>query len=426
MNVIRSDSTANAKLGRWRALFYAIAAGARVLTAMAAVALLAMPILIAGAGPERGAGATGGLIVLGLVSLGLGIPLIAIVLARTDWKAAAALLGCPSGSQSDHCFARPRTLVRPLAHTVVMITLGGAVTVFTTLVVIGSLVALISPLLTAIGDQAVIGPFTVHSIPQSVIAACIGVVILTGVLLTAPFVARAHANEVRLVLTHPEQLLQRDLMITAQSRARLVRAFDTERRRIERDLHDGVQPQLLSVSMTIGMALAALPEDVPGRGDVVRAQQQARDALDSLRRFVRNIHPQVLVDHGLGAAIGEIADSLAIPITIEDDLDRRLSPEVESNLYFCVVELITNVVKHSGADNARIEFQELDGNVVTVAVEDDGHGGANSLLDDRGGLRGVADRIAALDGDMTVNSPLGGPTRITIILTDPEGDHRDD
>lgn len=422
---MRSDATAPSEVGRWRAILYSGAACARVLIAIAAVVLLAMPILIAGAASERGAATIGGLIVAGLALLGIGLPLISIALARMDWSATAALLDRPLGSYQSVSLIRPRTLIRPLAHTVIMITLGGAIAVLTALIVIGSLVAMISPLLTAIGDQAVIGPFTVQTMPQSIAAACTGVILLVGVILTAPTVARAHAAEVLHVLTHPEQRLQRDLMVTAQSRARLVRAFDIERRRIERDLHDGVQPQLLSVSMTLGMALAALPEGAPGRGDVIRAQQQAREALDSLRHFVHNIHPQVLIDHGLGAAIGEIADTLTVPITIDDGLSGRLSSEIETNLYFCVAELIANVVKHSEADRARVEFKELQDDVVTATVEDNGRGGAGALLEDGGGLHGVADRIAALDGDMAIDSPLGGPTRITITLAEPGREHAD-
>ena len=119
---------------------------------------------------------------------------------------------------------------------------------------------------------------------------------------------------VQQILTRPEQRLRHDLAATSQSRARLVRSFDVERRRIERDLHDAVQPQLLSVSMTLGLALAALPSDSPGRDDIVRAQQQARKTLDDLRRVVRNIHPQVLIDHGLGSAVREIGDNFTIPV----------------------------------------------------------------------------------------------------------------
>jgi signal transduction histidine kinase len=124
------------------------------------------------------------------------------------------------------------------------------------------------------------------------LASVIGVGVLTGLVVTSPAFSRAHALLVLQVLTRPEQRLQRDLTMTAQSRARLVRAFDIERRRIERDLHDGVQPQLLSVSMTLGLALAAMPDDAPGRSDVARAQDQAKQTLGALRSFVRTSIPR--------------------------------------------------------------------------------------------------------------------------------------
>jgi signal transduction histidine kinase len=306
-----------------------------------------------------------------------------------------------------------------LAYTVMMLTIGGAIAVFAALVVLVSLVAVISPLLTAMGDPVIIGPFTVSTVPQSVLASVIGVAALTGLVVTSPAFSRAHALLVLQVLTRPEQRLQHDLTLTAQSRARLVRAFDIERRRIERDLHDGVQPQLLSVSMTLGLALAAMPDDAPGRSDVARAQDQAKQTLGALRSFVRNIHPQVLIDHGLGAAIRELADTLTLPIAVEDRLTGRLPTEIETNLYFCVAELLTNVVKHSNAGQAQVRLQRPAPGLVEVRVRDDGGGGAGTAHRDNGGLNGISDRIAALDGDLEIDSPLGGPTAITIAIPVP-------
>lgn len=403
-------------IGRWRGVRYTAAAGARALASIAGVALLGTPIVLAVTGPERGTGGVGALLVAGLALLGLGLPLIAVVLARTDWSGSAALLDLAAGGRPETQLSEPRTLVRPLAYTVVMLTLGGAVAVLAALIVVGLLVALISPFLAAIGDQAVVGPFTVSTVPQSLLAAVIAVVVLAGLVCATPVVARAHASLVLQVLTRPEQRLQRDLSVTAQSRARLVRAFDVERRRIERDLHDGVQPQLLSVSMTLGLALAAMPADAPGRHDVARAQEQARQTLESLRQFVRNIHPQVLIDHGLGAAVGELVDTFAVPITVDDQLGDRLPADTETNLYFCVAELLANVVKHSGANHTGVTLRRPQPELVQIRVHDDGCGGAGTSRHENGGLDGIADRIAALDGDLVIDSPLGGPTTVVITL----------
>lgn len=404
------------KIGRSRASLYTVAVCARTLIAMVTVALLTAPIGLVMMDSDRGAEGAGALVAAGLALLGLGLPLISLVLTRTDWSGAAALLDRNAGGHPQTRLSEPRTLVRPLAYTVIMLTLGGAIAVLAALIVVASCVALISPILAAMGDQAVIGPFTVKTVPQSLLAAIIAVVLLAGLIFVSPIVARAHAVLVLQVLTRPEQRLQRDLTMTTQSRSRLVRAFDVERRRIERDLHDGVQPQLMSVSMTLGLALAEMPTDTPGREDVIRAQDQARQTLEALRRFVRNIHPQVLIDHGLGAAIGELADTLTLPIDIEDQLTDRLPAEVETNLYFCVAELLTNVVKHSGASRAEIRLQQPQPDLVQVSVHDDGSGGAGSHRQETGGLDGIADRIAAFDGTLAIDSPLGGPTAITITL----------
>jgi signal transduction histidine kinase len=308
-----------------------------------------------------------------------------------------------------------------------MLTFGGAIAVLAALLIIGSGVALVSPFLAAAGDQAVIGPVTVATLPQSIVAAVIAIVVLAVLVMVAPLAARTHAALAVQVLTRPEQRLEHDLTRTTQSRTRLVRAFDVERRRIERDLHDGVQPQIMSVSMTLGLALAEMTDDAPGREDVIRAQQQTQHALDAMRHFVHNIHPQVLVDHGLAPALRELSDGLTLPVDIRDDLPGRLPTEIETNLYFCLAELLSNVVKHSGATLATVRLNRPQHGIVQVDVHDDGHGGAHYGLPQPGGLDGIADRLAAFDGELAIDSPVGGPTDITLTVndTDFEGSHDD-
>lgn len=411
-------------IGRWRGAFYVSAVGVRTLIAMAVVAALGTPIAIALADGDRGTAGVGVLVVAGLVLLGVGLPLVASALASADWHGSAAMLNRPATGIPVVRLAEPRTLIRPMAYAAVMLTLGGAAAVLGFLVVVGSAVTIAGPFLVASGDQIVIGPFTIDTVPESLLAAIIGFALLTAYLLWSRIIARWHAAVVAQVLTRPEQRLQLDLAMTAQSRTRLVRAFDVERRRIERDLHDGVQPQLMSVSMTLGLALAEMPAGAPGREDVIRAQDQTRRTLEALRRFVRNIHPQVLIDHGLGAAVGELADTLALPIAVADRLPDRLPADVETNLYFCVAELLANVVKHSGAGRAEVRLDRTRDGSVLVSVRDDGGGGAGATRHDGGGLDGIADRIAAFDGSLVVDSPLGGPTAVTISLM-PGGDDDD-
>ncbi|RDI23291.1 signal transduction histidine kinase [Rhodococcus sp. AG1013] len=418
MNGSTSISPGLVPVARWRAATYVAATVTRTLLAVAASALLAAPILIATTEKDWGAERTGAFLVAGLAVLGVGLPLTSAVLAKTDWAAAAPLHDGAEAERPDIQLHEPKTLVRPIAYTVVMLTLGGAVAVLVLLAVIGSVVALFSPYLAITGDSAVIGPFTVTTVAHSLLAAAAGAALLTLLVWTSPALASAHARLVWQVLTRPEERLRHDLTATAQSRARLVRAFDVERRHIERDLHDAIQPQLLSVSMTLGLALTALPQDVPGRDDVVRAQQQARQTLDDLRRVVRNIHPQVLIDHGLGSAVREVADGFAIPVEVDERLGTRLAPDVETNLYFCVAELLSNVVKHSAASRVDILLHRPTPDQVHIVVRDDGCGGAGSQRREDGGLSGITDRLAALDGTLTIDSPLGGPTVITVAVPD--------
>ena len=403
-------------LARWRAASYVTAVAARTLLAVAAAALLSAPILIAATDRTVDAERTGALATTGLALLGVGLPIVSSLLAQIDWASATALRYGAMPSRPETRLREPKTLVRPLAYSVVMLTLGGAIAVSGLLVVVGSMVALFSPYLALTGDTAVIGPITVTTVAQSLVAAIVGAVLLSLLVWASPLLARAHVRLVQQVLTRPEQWLRHDLTATEQSRARLVRSFDVERRRIERDLHDAVQPQLLSVSMTLGLALAAIPEGVPGRDDIVRAQQQARKTLDDLRRVVRNIHPQVLIDHGLGSAVREIGDNFSIPVMVDDRLVPRLPADVETNLYFCVSELLSNVVKHSAATRADVILHRPTPNQVRICVHDNGCGGAGARSREYGGLSGISDRLASLDGTLTVDSPFGGPTCITVAI----------
>lgn len=387
--------------------------------AIGTTALLGMPLWYLAAEPDRGTEQTGMMLGSGLALLGVGLPLIAVVLARLDWNSAARLNGWADSARPGMRLSEPRTLVRPLAYSVLMLTLGGALTVVGVVIVVGAAVALFGPFFVAAGDHIVIGPLTVSAMPEAVLTAVTAVGILTLLVFLAPVLARHHSRLALQLLTRPEQRLQHALTRTAQSRARLVHAFDVERRRIERDLHDGVQPQMLSISMTLGMALASIPADTPGRQDVERAQDQARQTLDALRAFVRNIHPQVLTDHGLAAAVKELADTITIPISVDGQLSQRLPSEIESNLYFCTAELLTNIGKHSNANRASITLRDEADGSIRVTAEDDGKGGAGINRHDTGGLDGIRDRLAALNGDLILDSPLGGPTQATLIVPNP-------
>ena len=220
--------------------------------------------------------------------------------------------------------------------------------------------------------------------------------------------AVAQAALARLLLDPQPERLAAAVADLRRSRVGLVDAFETERRRIERDLHDGVQQRLVALTMTLGRAELDLPEG-PALDLVRAAHQQAEGALEELRSTVRGIHPPVLVDHGLAAAVHEIADRSSVPVDIEITLADRLPAAVETAAYFVVSEALTNVVRHSSARSAQVHAWTRDGRLVLTVV-DDGVGGA--AMDAGTGLAGLALRLEALDGRLQVTSPAGGPTEV--------------
>lgn len=192
-----------------------------------------------------------------------------------------------------------------------------------------------------------------------------------------------------------------------RSRRGLVDTFEIERRRIERDLHDGVQQRLVALTMTLGSAELEV-SDSAGLALLREAHRQAEAALGKLRATVRGIHPQVLSDHGLAAAVDEIVDASPVPVSVDLQVP-RLSGPVETAAYFFVSEALTNIARHSEARSAAVHGWLHRGDLI-VTVVDDGVGGADPAQGT--GLAGLAARLAALDGQVTVVSPAGGPTEV--------------
>jgi signal transduction histidine kinase len=202
----------------------------------------------------------------------------------------------------------------------------------------------------------------------------------------------------------------------AESRAAAVSAADAERRRIERDLHDGTQQRLVSMAMRLGLALATmndLPDDA--RKVIRRAHDDAKDALKELRDLVQGLHPAILADRGLDAALSGIAARAPLPVTLSVDLvpGGRVPVATEAVAFFIVSETLTNTAKHARATRASVSVtQRRHG--LTIKIEDDGGGGADPA---RGsGLHGLAQRAASVDGTLHIHSPEGGPTVITAEL----------
>ena len=217
----------------------------------------------------------------------------------------------------------------------------------------------------------------------------------------------------------PKALLTKRVEQLTQTRAGAIAAHSAELRRIERDLHDGAQARLVSLSMRIGLAKRAYESDPQtGRRLLDEAQQHAEEALAELRHVVRGIHPPILTDRGLAGAVRALAASSGLHVTVQaDDLDDgpRAPVAVESAAYFVVAEALTNAAKHSGAPRATVALTRTRTGV-RVVVRDEGKGGVADSGGDGTGLPGMRRRVAALDGTFTVSSPVGGPTVIETEL----------
>ncbi len=269
-------------------------------------------------------------------------------------------------------------------------------------------VLLLAPALAETEDMAVLG-WHVDPGPEAWLAALIGLVLAVVAAYAVTVAAVGMAGLARLLLEPREAELAAEVADLRRSRVDLVDAFETERRRIERDLHDGVQQRLVALTMTLGRAELDVPEG-PGLTAVQDAHRQAEEALAELRGTIRGIHPRVLVDHGLAAAVHELADRADVPVTVDIRLPERLSPPVEQAAYFVVSEALTNISRHAQARRAGVHAWRHEETFV-LTVEDDGAGGATA--DGSGtGLAGLVVRLEALGGTLQVTSPPGGPTEV--------------
>jgi signal transduction histidine kinase len=199
----------------------------------------------------------------------------------------------------------------------------------------------------------------------------------------------------------------------SRSRVRLVDAFEAERRRIERDLHDGAQQRIVALTMTLGLARLDAPPG-PLADQLAKAHQEACQALAELRELIHGIHPKVLADYGLEAAVSDAADRSATPVDLELALPGRFPEAVEAAAYFVVCEALANVARHSGASRARVTGGHATGRLF-LEIRDDGRGGARTGGEGTG-LTGLADRVSVLDGRLALSSPPGGPTLLRVEI----------
>ncbi|MET7383180.1 sensor domain-containing protein [Streptomyces sp. NPDC005526] len=246
----------------------------------------------------------------------------------------------------------------------------------------------------------------------------ITVTALVGVLFTlaAPWIVRALTTVDRLLvlgLLGPSRLSARVVELESD-RGVVVDTAAADLRRIERDLHDGAQARLVALAMDLGLAKEKLAEDPRAAARMVGAAHgEVKTALQELRDLARGIHPAVLTDRGLDAALSSVASRCTVPVRVEVDLAERPAPAIEGIAYFTVSELLQNISKHSGARSASVDVWRAEDRLM-LQVTDDGAGGAGTS--GGSGLAGLTERLDAVDGILVVDSPVGGPTRVTAEL----------
>ncbi|MFE1772502.1 sensor histidine kinase [Streptomyces sp. NPDC059008] len=234
-----------------------------------------------------------------------------------------------------------------------------------------------------------------------------------------PWVARWLSNVDRAMvrgLLSPSDELERRIAELESDRVTVTDTAAADLRRIERDLHDGAQARLVALAMGLGLAKEKLLE---GQADetvaamVEEAHGEVKLALQELRDLARGIHPAILTDRGLGPALASLAGRCTVPATTSVDLAERPAPAIEGIAYFTVSELLQNVSKHSAARRASVEVWRAEDRLL-IQVVDDGRGGAR--LDGGSGMAGLAERLGSVDGLFVLDSPVGGPTRVTAEL----------
>ncbi|MFJ4579056.1 sensor histidine kinase [Streptomyces echinatus] len=245
------------------------------------------------------------------------------------------------------------------------------------------------------------------------VAAALGAVILLAGARLAPRLLTAHFRLTRAVLGGDAELAERVRVLT-ETRQDAVDTSAAELRRIERDLHDGAQARLVAMGMDLG-TVEMLVEHDPAQAKklIAQARRNSAEALEELRDLVRGIHPPVLAERGLGDAVRALALRLPLPVEVTVELAGRADAPVESAAYFAVSEVLTNAVKHSGADRVLVDVHHADGRL-RIIVTDDGRGGA--VIGAGSGLAGVERRLGTFDGVLAVGSPAGGPTMVTMEI----------
>jgi signal transduction histidine kinase len=322
----------------------------------------------------------------------------------------------PPGPKLARVRAEDPAVWRDLAYLLLLLPIGSAefAGVIAGFVFVLATITLPAWLFVAFPDGALLWQeVRIDTFPEALTVAVVALPVsaLAGYLLVAGL-SQAHIALGRALLgpSRRARLTERVEELT-ESRSRVLAVALAERRRIERDLHDGAQQRLISLAMDLGMARQKISTDPEAaRALVEEAHEEAKRTSADIRDLVRGIHPAVLSDRGLDAAISALADRCPVPVEVDVELDRRPPEVVETTAYFVVAEALANVARHSGASEAQVSVWRAPEDVLVVEIVDDGKGGADPEAGT--GLAGLADRLAALDGRLFVESPAGGPTRV--------------
>jgi len=374
-------------------------------------------------------GATG----LALIITIIGLPLLAM--AALVWRGGAMFdrwrvrvflgLSIPSPYRPNPHYAIMRRLRayvadpavwRDLLYTLFLFPIGVAEFTVAVVLVAVPLAFMAVPFIIASGGEMNIGITTLHSWVAGIPFTLAGLLIAIPCAALINLLAAAHRELARMLLGPSRRdALQQRVNTLSRTRASVIEAMLSERRRIERDLHDGVQQHLVHLAMSLGMARDKIDTDPDGaKALVAEAHEEAKRTISDLRNTVRGIHPAVLTDRGLDAAVSAVASNTPIPATVQVDLPGRFDPIVESTAYFVVVEALTNIVKHAEATEVAVSLTYRDTDDLVVAVSDNGKGGADPA--NGTGLIGLASRVEAIDGSLSISSPAGGPTTLKAVL----------
>jgi len=387
-----------------------------------------------------------GLVVVVVITVGLslgfsllvvalvGLPILGVTLRLADWFASAErarfgfLLGVripawPAGSRAGYRWGvvprwgmlTERATWGDIGYALLRLPVSAVAATISVVAWAVALVMLTLPLYnSSLPSGAEIGDIVLRGTPTMAASAAIGLLVLLAAPQLTRGLAVADAAMSRRLLGPPSDLAARVTELEI-SRERVVDAAEAERRRIERDLHDGAQQRLVALAMELGRAKAKFTDDPDAARELVdQAHAQAKEALTELRNLVRGVHPPVLTERGLDAALSGLAALCPVPVEVYVDVPVRPKSSVEAVAYFVVAEALTNVAKHSRASHAKVlvEGHGYPG-TLTVMISDDGIGGADAHSP---GLSGLADRVSGVDGRLSVESPAGGPTIIAAEL----------